>query len=268
MQCAMCPHLTLLPVTLLKHFFRHDRHRYERRRLLVRDTTTTRFQRHGHRLLLQSSSIHHRLDTDKPKVCFPLTPTPPPLVLTPSRPVTVDKPNPYTFDLGNLVCNDPNPVPRNPDNLEETLAANARDAAQMLINQILSTCEIKSSKEGVHIVLPQATTPLPREKPIPADKAPTKWELFAKKKGIDKKKRETGNMVYDEAKGEWVPKWGYKGKNKDGEKEWLVEVDEKKEKDSGKAHDARAEGRSERKERVRRNERKQRNNERKSTKTG
>jgi regulator of ribosome biosynthesis len=120
----------------------------------------------------------------------------------------------------------------------------------------------------VHIVLPEPTTPLPREKPIPADKAPTKWELFAKKKGIDKKKRETGNMVYDEASGEWVPKWGYKGKNKAGDDEWLVEVDEKKEKASGEAHDARAEGRKERKERVRRNERKQRNNERKSSKSG
>ncbi|KAF2684810.1 RRS1-domain-containing protein [Lentithecium fluviatile CBS 122367] len=188
--------------------------------------------------------------------------------LTSRRPVTVDKPNPYTFDLGNLLCNDPNPVPRNPDDLEETLAANARDAAQVLINQVLSTCEIKSAADGVHIVLPQPTTPLPREKPIPADKEPTKWELFAKKKGIDKKKRDNGKMVYDDASGEWVPKWGYKGKNKEGDDEWLVEVDEKKEKATGEAHDARAEGRRERKERVRRNERKQRANERKATKSG
>lgn len=137
----------------------------------------------------------------------------------------------------------------------------------MLINQILSTCEIKSTTEGVHIILPPASTPLPREKPIPADKEPTKWELFAKKKGIDKKKRENGNMVYDEASGEWVPKWGYKGKNKEADNEWLVEVDEKKEKETGEAHDARAEGRRERKERIRRNERKQRANERKSTKS-
>lgn len=120
----------------------------------------------------------------------------------------------------------------------------------------------------MHIVLPPATTPLPREKPIPADKEPTKWELFAKKKGIDKKKRDSGNMVYDEASGEWIPKWGYKGKNKEADNEWLVEVDEKKEKETGEAHDARAEGRRERKERVRRNERKQRANERKPTKSG
>jgi hypothetical protein len=30
--------------------------------------------------------------------------------------------------------------------------------------------------------------------------------------------------VYDEETGEWVPKWGYKGANKKGENEWLVEL--------------------------------------------
>ena len=46
--------------------------------------------------------------------------------------------------------------------------------------------------------------------------------MFAKKKGIQKTK--TPNTVYDEETGEWVPKWGYKGANKKGENEWLVEL--------------------------------------------
>jgi regulator of ribosome biosynthesis len=46
--------------------------------------------------------------------------------------------------------------------------------------------------------------------------------LFAKKKGIQKTK--TPNTVYDEETGEWVPRWGYKGANKKGENEWLVEL--------------------------------------------
>lgn len=179
--------------------------------------------------------------------------------------MTVDKPTPYHFDLGNLLANDPNPVDRDAD--EDALAANARDAAQALINQLLTTCDIKSSADGVHLVLPPATTPLPREKPIPAEKPPTKWELFAKKKGITKTKDKT-KLVYDEATGEWVPRWGYKGKNKEGENEWLVEVDDKKEKETGEAHDPRAEGRAERKEKIRRNERKQRANERNARKNG
>ncbi|RAR06037.1 RRS1-domain-containing protein [Stemphylium lycopersici] len=178
-------------------------------------------------------------------------------------PITVSKPTPFTFDLGNLLANDPNPVPA--DANEEALAATARDAAQALINQLLSTCQIKSNAEGVHLVLPAPTTALPREKPIPAAKEPTKWERFAAKKGIKKQKRDS-NKVYDEATGEWVPKWGYKGKNKDGENDWLVEVDEKKEKATGEAHDQRADSRKERKERIRRNERKQRANEIKSRK--
>ncbi len=77
-------------------------------------------------------------------------------------------------------------------------------------------------------------------------------------------------MVYDEATGEWVPKWGYKGKNKEGEGEWLVEVDEKKSKgeegEEGKG--VRGEGRRERKESVRRNERRMRANERRGKKGG
>ncbi|OAL53210.1 RRS1-domain-containing protein [Pyrenochaeta sp. DS3sAY3a] len=180
-------------------------------------------------------------------------------------PITVDKPTPFTFDLGNLLANDSNPVPA--DANEEVLTSTARDAAQALINQLLSTCEIKSTSEGVHLVLPAPTTALPREKPIPAAKEPTKWERFAAKKGIKDKKRD-GKMVYDEATGDWVPKWGYKGKNKDGENDWLVEVDEKKERQTGEAHDARADSRKERKDRMRRNERKQRANEAKSRKPG
>lgn len=119
--------------------------------------------------------------------------------------------------------------------------------------------------------LPATTTPLPREKPLPAEKKETKWEKFAKKKGIKDSKRGDGKLVYDEAKGEWVPKWGYKGRNKDGEGEWIVEVDEKKEKAAqakGDGSTIRGEGRRQRVEKVRRNERKQRSNERKGRKAG
>jgi len=78
-------------------------------------------------------------------------------------------------------------------------------------------------------------------------------------------------MVYDEESGEWVKKWGYKGKNKSGEGDWLVELDEKKvrkeaELDNGKG--IRGEGRRERMERVRRQERKERGNERKARRGG
>lgn len=117
------------------------------------------------------------------------------------------------------------------------------------------------------MTLPPPTTPLPREKPLPAKKEKTKWEKFAAKKGIKDKKKE-GKLVFDEETQEWVPKWGYKGKNKDGEGDWIVEVDEKKERKEGRGNEIGVGGevRRERKEKVRRNERSQRANERRTRK--
>lgn len=166
--------------------------------------------------------------------------------------------------MGNLLCTDANPLPGSD---EDTIRNTARDCAQVLINQLLTTCAVRSTKEGVLLDLPTPTTPLPREKPAPKPKEPTKWELFAAKKGIKDKKRD-GKLVYDEEKGEWVPKWGYKGKNKDMDDQWLVEVDEKKEANTGEAENPRALNRQERLQRVKRNERKQRANEARARKKG
>ena len=73
-------------------------------------------------------------------------------------------------------------------------------------------------------------------------------------------------VIVAERSGEWVRKWGYKGINKSGENDWLVEVDDQKEKLTGEAGDVRKERRAERMERMRRQERKQRANERSSIK--
>ena len=59
--------------------------------------------------------------------------------------------------------------------------------------------------------LPTPTTLLPREKPIPKPRPPTKWELFAQKKGITKQKR--SKVEFDEATGEWRRRYGYKKAN-------------------------------------------------------
>lgn len=178
-------------------------------------------------------------------------------------PIAVTKPIPYTFDLGNLLCTDANPLPPDSQINEEVLASTARDCAQGLINQLLSTCPVTRSSDltSVTLTLPPPSTPLPREKHVPQPKPLTKWQEFAKRKGI-KAKPKDGKLVYDEEKKEWVPKWGYKGRNKDGEGDWLVEVDEKKERKTGEPGDARVEKREERKERIRRQQRRERANER------
>lgn len=79
--------------------------------------------------------------------------------------VAVQKPTPYTFDLGLLLAEDPNPlILTTKDNLEDDLAATARDGAQALLNQLLNTCPIASTPAGVLLSLPGIGTKLPREK--------------------------------------------------------------------------------------------------------
>lgn len=183
---------------------------------------------------------------------------------------------------------DPNPLPSTSSLLAQPLSARnltlhaiARDGAQSLLTALLTTCPITSDRDGVTMTLPAATNPLPRWKPLPKPKQPTTWEKFARKKGIGKfagsakggavLEERRKNLVYDEESGEWVKKWGYKGKNKAGEGDWLVELDDdtvKREKDGfgGEGRTVRGEGRRERVDRIRRQDRRQRNNERKGRK--
>ncbi len=105
------------------------------------------------------------------------------------------------------------------------------------------------------------TTPLPREKPLPAQKALTKWQAFAAKRGIQPKTREQRkNLQYNEETGEWERKWGYKGANKAEETQWLVEVDMAKEAQRKEGTTVRGDGRRERREKIKRNERRMRKN--------
>ena len=183
----------------------------------------------------------------------------------PKLPVAVEKPTPYTFDLGLLLANDPNPLQLDPSDVEGSLAATARDGAQALVNQLLTACPVSSTDAGVLLALPPSTTALPREKPLPPPKAETRWEAFAKKRGIKPKTREQRrNLRYNEATGEWERRWGYKGANKAGEADWLVEVDPKKEAEREPGTTARGDGRRERKEKVKRNERLMRRNQRRT----
>lgn len=185
------------------------------------------------------------------------------------KPVTVDKPIPNTYDLGNLATFDPNPLDnekllsKDESIKEDHLQSVTRDNVQLLINQILSlpvktTTETHGSSTGQNstmtlIQLPEPTTILPREKPIPKAKPLTKWQQFAARKGI-KPKAKDGKMVYDEDTGEWVPKWGYKGKNKLIDDQWLVEVDDKVKNTEDELIDSRTLKRAERKKLIKKNE--------------
>ena len=92
---------------------------------------------------------------------------------------------------------------------------------QLLLAALFSLPAL-SSPEGPLAQLPAPTTQLPRAKPLPKPKPPTKWEKFARAKGISSQRRD--RKVWDEERQAWVPRWGWKGKNRGEETQWLHEV--------------------------------------------
>ncbi|TPX57699.1 hypothetical protein PhCBS80983_g03642 [Powellomyces hirtus] len=136
--------------------------------------------------------------------------------------VEVEKLIPVDFDLGNLVAYDTNSVDVEElrKNGDRYLHDIAREGTQLLLNQIFAL-PTESSPEGVYAKLPAGTTVVPRAKPIPKDKPLTRWEKFAKVKGIQKKK--TSRKTYDESVQEYKPKWGYQGANNTAD-DWIKEV--------------------------------------------
>ncbi|SCU97798.1 LADA_0H08350g1_1 [Lachancea dasiensis] len=185
-----------------------------------------------------------------------------------SLPVTVEKAIPVTYDLGNLAVFDSNILDRNDldssnGKRESHIRDLTRDNVQLMINQILSL-PMKNTTEGAGsstgqsasmtlVRLPDPITELPREKPLPKPKAPTKWEQFAAKKGI-KPKEKSGKMIYDEEAGQWVPKWGFNGANKKLDSQWLVEVDDQPKKAGDELIDPRTLSRADRKKIIKKNE--------------
>lgn len=141
------------------------------------------------------------------------------------RSISVHKELDLDFDVGNLLASDKNRIESRDfkqQKKEDFLRSLARDNTQLLINEIWKL-PTERVEEAIVAKLPEPTTPLPREKPPPKPKAPTKWEQFAKLKGIQKKKKT--NLVWDENAKEWRRRWGYKRAN-DATKEWLIEVPE------------------------------------------
>ena len=98
-------------------------------------------------------------------------------------------------------------------------------AMQALLSSLISSLPIKvDADHGPLLSLPLPSTILPRAKPLPKPKPLTKWQQFARKKGIPEKSKKEGKLVYEEDTKEWVPRWGYKGANKKVEEQWIHEV--------------------------------------------
>ncbi|KAJ2355375.1 Rhodanese- sulfurtransferase, partial [Coemansia sp. RSA 2618] len=129
----------------------------------------------------------------------------------------------------------------------------SREGAQLLVNELFSQ-PTSVDEDSVYATLPKVSSTLPREKPLPKEKPMTRWEKFAKIKGIENRKK--SRLVFDEGTGEYRPRFGYKGVNNDDQKPWLIEV-------PGNADpyaDQYQERRDEKKERIEKNQRRQNRN--------
>ena len=100
----------------------------------------------------------------------------------------VVKPLPLELDLGNMLAVDANQYEADQLNDPAFLLSLARDNTQLLLNSIWDL-ETERVEDAVTAKFPPPSTILPREKPVPKPKAPTKWEKYAKEKGIEKKKK-------------------------------------------------------------------------------
>jgi regulator of ribosome biosynthesis len=138
------------------------------------------------------------------------------------------------LDAALLLSVDSSPVPRKlataaPAERDALLRARAQAATQALVSHLYALPSSTHPDHGRIALLPAALavgaggTPLPREKPLPAPKAETKWEAFAKRKGINATTKKD-KLVWDDDRKEWVPRWGFKGKNKDAEQQWIHEL--------------------------------------------
>ncbi len=83
-------------------------------------------------------------------------------------------------------------------------------ALQVLLTALYAL-PFESTPLGRMAQLPTPATVLPRAKPLPKPRAPTKWEVFAQRKGIQKRKR--SKEVWDEGAGELKRRHGYQRAN-------------------------------------------------------
>lgn len=142
--------------------------------------------------------------------------------------IHIEKPIELELDLGNLLAVDNNQIENsrllNRDERDDFLKDLARENTQLLINSIWSL-PTERVEEVIVAKFPPPTYKLPREKPLPLPKVPTKWEKYAKEKGITKSKKKD-RLIWDDIVKKWVPQFGYKKKQVENEKNWCIPIKE------------------------------------------
>ncbi|CAO1943526.1 unnamed protein product [Urochloa humidicola] len=117
-------------------------------------------------------------------------------------------------DLGNLMAYDPSHhiAAASREELRQECLQKGAELAQAVADALFALSP-SEGRDGPIVHLPPPTTRLPREKHLPKPKPPTKWELFAKAKGITKRKK--NKREWDEQTQSWKRTYGYDRVNDD-----------------------------------------------------
>ncbi|XP_044463081.1 ribosome biogenesis regulatory protein homolog [Mangifera indica] len=124
----------------------------------------------------------------------------------------------YEVDLGNLMAFNPSHhFPALPSSREELVKECLQEGTKLVqaVADQLFNLPSTEDVDGPLVSLPPPTTKLPRSKHLPKPKPPTKWELFAQKRGIKKRKKD--KVVWDEQTGTWKRRYGYDRVNDDND---------------------------------------------------
>jgi regulator of ribosome biosynthesis len=133
-----------------------------------------------------------------------------------------------SFDLGNVAAFDINPfdekrmLQSSREEREAYLLELASDNTRVLFEALRALPTKTDPDVGSLTVLPKPLVVLPREKPVPVEKPATRWEKFARVKGITKQKRSA--KVFDEASGEWKARFGARSAKNAPLADWCEEV--------------------------------------------
>jgi regulator of ribosome biosynthesis len=137
--------------------------------------------------------------------------------------VNVEKEIDVDIDEGTLLVSDYNTLNlKTKSKIETNLEALTRDNVQLLINKVWSL-PIKCVEEVILAELPKPKYVLPRSRTLPKPKSLTKWQQFAKDKGITTKKKGRSKLKWDDLLQKWIPTYGYRNAEAEKQKEWLVE---------------------------------------------
>ncbi|KAI9352623.1 ribosome biogenesis regulatory protein-domain-containing protein [Obelidium mucronatum] len=180
------------------------------------------------------------------------------------------------LDAGSLAAFDTTAVPINAAtpalSIDKILLEKTTGALQQLFDVVFALPVTATDNNGVLASLPTPTSKLPRALPVPtSDQLTTRWEKFAKEKGIKKTKKT--RRVFDEESGKLKVRYGYDEKRDKDEvpADWLIEVKNSKTRkpvDSEPDTDAYTARAAEKRERVAKNKSQQRRNQLENPKSG